>query len=164
MKLSVSRLSPPGMDISPQKRYFIFAAIISFVWSLYFCVMCSAAFRDLFYYERGVRVALKENAKMPAFWELYGRSWLGFVFFAVCALGFVIYNYAYYKQGSKSVYLMRRLPQKWEMHLRALFFPVLIMLALLLIGLAVTLIYFGLYLLVTPDTCFAPTVRQIIWG
>ena len=100
---------------------------------------------------------------MTSFDRLYDGSMLGFAFFAVWCVAFIIHYYTYYRQGSKSIYLMKRLPKKWERHRRAFTVPTLMCVAFLIMALITTLIYFGLYMLITPNECLLPDQWQNLW-
>ena len=61
--------------------------------------------------------------------------------------------YDYHKKSTKSIYLMRRLPDKWELHRRCWGRPVIHCILSLLAVAAMTLVYFLLYLTLTPWEC-----------
>lgn len=65
----------------------------------------------------------------------------------------VLACYACHKQDSMSIYLMRRLPDKWELHRRCWGRPLIFTGLSLLLILALTGLYFVIYLLFTPVEC-----------
>ena len=81
----------------------------------------------------------------------------------VLVLGFIVYHYLYYRQGSKSIYLMKRLPSKHELHKRAIALPMLAILGCLVAALIVMLLYFAIYMLATPKQCLLPNQWQKLW-
>ena len=74
-----------------------------------------------------------------------------------------IYHYACHYLGSRSIYLMRRLPDGWELWRRCLTVPAL--LAVLCLGAIelLTILYFLVFLLLTPPPCLpAEPWRQLL--
>ena len=73
-------------------------------------------------------------------------------------------NYASFRQGSKNIYLMKRLPSRWELHRRCILLPALGMVGSLVMGFTLLMIYFAIYMLVTPDRCLPPDQWQKLWS
>lgn len=93
---------------------------------------------------------------MPFYHELSGGAFTLFLIFALSMAGFIIYHYLSHYQGSKSIYLMRRLPDRWELHHRCLTLPLTGALIYLGCALFLLLVYFCIYLIVTPAQCLIP--------
>ena len=77
------------------------------------------------------------------------------VFALVCAVMpfLAAYHYLHHRRGAKSIYLMRRLPRRWELHRRCLSLPALgLVSALGLLGL-LGIVFYMIYLLCTPAQC-----------
>jgi uncharacterized membrane protein YqhA len=89
---------------------------------------------------------------------------VGFLILALCMLALIVYHYAYHYQGSKSIYLMKRLPNRWEMHRRCITLPLLAALICLIAAIAFLLIYFGIYMVFTPKECLTLGQWQKIWS
>ena len=110
---------------------------------------------------------LLEGVKMKYFAYLIcgndpSYSWYGLPVFSVFTLLFLgavivaFVNYSGFRNGSKSVYLMRRLPNKWEYHRRCLALPLLAILAGL-VSIPILLgLFYALYLHATPEQCLQP--------
>ncbi len=158
----LKRHSPPGMELKFERRFVLTGWLLSFLYSLLFLDAYFSAWNDLFIWEKGSRVLIKERI-MPDFAELIESYLLGFFIVSLCMIGFVIYRYAYYRQGSKSIYLMKRLPHKSERHRRAWLLPLLAALVSILIALTLLLLYFTVYMLVTPDECVSAGQWYKIW-
>lgn len=159
----LTRYSPPGMDLKLEKRFFIWGMILSVSYSiLYFFTNYSNAYYELYIYVSG-KAILNTNANMPDFRSLIGLSFIGFAIVAIMMVGFIIYRYSYYNQGSKSMYLMKRLPQKSELHKRALVVPFIAMLLCLLTVFILLMIFYAVYMLATPKACLVPNQWQILW-
>lgn len=79
-----------------------------------------------------------------------------FVLLILGAICLAVYNYSGFHNGSKSSYLMRRLPDKWEYLRRCLAFPLLtILLGLVLIPL-LTGLFYAIYIHFTPEQTLKP--------
>ncbi len=163
IKLSAEKLIPPGINIAREVRTLIGGAVIAFLYSLGFFFRYSDAYHELFDYVGGKRVLL-EGAQMRSFGALWGNSHYGFYILALLSLAFIIYHYAYFYQGSKSIYLMKRLPNRLERHYRCITLPVLYAIASVLLSVAVMLLYLAFYLIFTPKGCISPAEWQIPWG
>lgn len=148
------KYSPPGISLKAEKNFFIVGFIISFFYSFEFFAEFISERNQLFYYVGKNRV-LNTQAVMPSFRSVLGNSLTGFIILGICMLGFIIYHYLYYRQGSMSIYLMKRLPKKSEMHLRAITLPVIAFLICLITALIVMLIYLAVYFIFTPKPCLA---------
>ena len=98
--------------------------------------------------------------KMPPFEEMLFQY--GFKTFAVASFAFVIANYLYFFQESKSIYTMRRLHSGWELHLRCWMLPALGALLLLLCSALLTGLYALHYFTVTPPELL-PVQPLTLW-
>lgn len=159
----LERLVPPGISPSNQLHLFFTANVISLIISLSFFVSYYRRYEDLFRWHYGEK-ELISGAVMPDFPLVLGSSTVGFFLTALFMLAFVIYHYGSYKNGSMSVYLMKRLPKGSEMHLRAWALPLITSLLSLLMGFLVSVIYLGFYLLVTPQECLNPNQWLSFWS
>lgn len=159
----LNKYSPPGMELKQEKRIFAWGIILSILYSIFdWSAKYIEAYNGLFVYKNG-RHLLNVNAEMPYFRALLGRSFMGFAILSVIMLGFIIYHYIYYRQGSKSIYLMKRLPNKSELHIRALAIPVIVVMLCFVTVFILLMIYFAIYMLVTPKACLLPNQWQILW-
>ena len=167
MKKKLRDLVPPWADLS--------AHLSGLIVGLVLCALASyARFQSLLNHAVEALYAghigespLLEGAKMKYFGYLIcGNdpvySWYSapvFTGFSLLFLGAAIlaaYNYSGFRNGSKSYYLMRRLPDKWEYHRRCLALPLAATLAgLVLIPILMGLFYV-LYLHATPAQCLQP--------
>ncbi len=98
---------------------------------------------------------LIEGAKMIPFEALMEGRLNGFVFVAIILVALTIGHYAYHynNQGSKSIYLMKRLPNRWDLHRRCLALPALGTVILVIIMILLWFIYMGIYYFFTPQQC-----------
>ena len=75
----------------------------------------------------------------------------------------VVFRYLYYYQGSKSIYLMRRLPDRGELYRSCLARPIQRMVLCLVICLAILLISYAYYMKETPTRWLEPDQWQKLW-
>lgn len=163
-KADFTRFAPPGADLRPQWRVFFLGTGLSFLYSLGFIFRCFDAWNELYVYQASTdsRV-LRAGAFMPDFFQLLDGAMLGFGLLALIMLGFCMVYYAYHRQESRSIYLMRRLPNRWELHRRCLSLPLLGAAASILAAALLVVVYYGIYRLVTPAQCFRPGQWEMIW-
>ncbi len=126
-------------------------------------VRISNAKGDLYTY-RGSKKVLIDGMMMPNFIDLVEHAFLGFFIAMLLALAFALYHYAFHYQGSKSIYLMHRLPNRFELHRRCWTVPVAAALIIAAVMVLTFLFYFAIYLLVTPDGCLGSGQWQKIWS
>ena len=150
---------PVGYDARYEITYFFIGMALSVLWgSLYF----QRLYNDWYYlwemkWVNGelVRTKVLEDAVMRSFEELFFRpnSLAGFFIVGCIMLGLMAGHYVYHYQISKSIYVMKRLPDKWEFYRRCFALPLLgLILSLLAAG-----VFYGIsefvYYYVTPPEC-----------
>ena len=106
---------------------------------------------------------MAKQAYIADFAEVLGGSLDWFYLYSVIVLCMVVRYYLYYRKDSKSIYLMKRLPNRFELHKRAWALPLLGMLVTLLAAFVVLVVYFEIYMIVTPRVYIAPEQWQKIW-
>ena len=111
----------------------------------------------------GERVLIPERVMAP-FYEVLGGALWGFGILALCLAALAVRQYLFHWQGgSRSIYLMRRLPDRWELHRRCLTLPALGAAGGVLAAGALVLLYYGLYRLATPAECLQPGQWRLLW-
>ena len=148
-----NRHVPLGMDGVKRKNQMATMLGVGIGGSLIFPIKYFSARSDLFGYVNGRYQRISHRWMLP-FEELLPGT---FTIMAIAALGFVIAAilfYLYHYQGCRSIYTMKRLPDKWELWRRCLMLPVVF----LLLCAICTVILFGLYWLLwryaTPADAF----------
>ena len=141
----LTRFSPPGSNLEPLFSLLLGGGFVSFLTSLGYFLKYSSCYYDIVDRDTGYVQPFKN---MPPFEEMLFQY--GFHTFAVACIAFVISNYLYFFQESKSIYTMRRLRSPWELHLRCWTLPVLGALLLLLCSALLTCLYALHYFTVTP--------------
>lgn len=145
--------APPGINL--EWEYFIYKAclILSVIFSMLFFYRYMEARQALYTYIDSRRVLI-EGAEIDGYFSVLNVSLAGFFFAALIIIpGFVSFHYQYYRQGSMSIYTMKRLPNKFEMHRRAVFLPLLAALSLAAAAALLMLLYFLIYVIATPKQC-----------
>ncbi len=164
MRKFLEHNTPPGIDTTLLRSVFGIGMLLSSICSCGFIARYQHWYHLLqTWYTPGHAGFAEANPSMPPFNALLGSFLFGFVMLALIMLGFVIYHYFYCRQGSKSVYLLRRLPQKWEYHRRCWLVPVLCAATALLTGLVLGLIDLAVYLNVTPEHLLPDQIWQFDW-
>lgn len=107
---------------------------------------------------------LREGFSMAPFGDRLGVGFAGFAALALALVLFAIFSYGkYYSGGSRSIYLMRRLPDPFEMHRRCLTLPALGLLAAAAAAAVLLWIYYVVYITATPSACLDPGQAEGIW-
>lgn len=161
-RLNMERLAPAGLNVPAECRAFGLGLVISILYSLIFLFRYAQAREALFEWTlRGK--ALKEGAMMVNFGDLMDGLLLGFIVLALSMAGVAVYHYIYHYQGSRSIYVMRRLRSRRELLRRCLAMPVMGAVSSGLIAFVLVLLYFGVYMLFTPKACLQPGQWSQLW-
>lgn len=159
----VENLAPPGIGTDREVGGFFSGLVVALFFSFGFFGRYSEARAGLFHIQNGKRI-LMEGAVMPQFSEILGNSLNSFFLYGGIMLFVVIWHYVYYYQGgSKSIYVMKRLPNRWEIHKRAWLLPLLAAVVVVIAAFAVLIVYFEIYMIATPEQCILPGQWQGIW-
>lgn len=151
-KFDWDRYVPLGVDGKKSLSGIGLGLGFSAVLSLRFFLRLSMAYGDLFVWRNGVKY-LRDGAKMPPFGQLRSGCFLPFAVVALAlALSAAEFYFRHY-QGSRSIYTMKRLPNRWELWRRVLTLPLCGIAACGLCVALLTALYYGIYLLVTPAGC-----------
>lgn len=161
-------LLPPGMDPKLLCGTFLAGLSISALGSLSFWWRYGLAISRLYETVDGRRVRIP-GEMMADFAALMGGADVTNALVCFWALAllmplFIIYHYLYHRQGARSDYLMRRLPNRWVYHRRCVVLPVAAGLAALAAAMLVLLLYFGMYMLFTPGDALLPGQWMKIWS
>lgn len=163
LERKLERQVPPGVQVRHELKWFVCGEIASLLYSCGFLFHYWQAYQSLFL-RNGLARVLDTSAVMPDFVQVLGGSLVGFLMLALGMTAVVVYHYAYHYQGSKSIYLMQRLPSRWELHRRCITLPLLAVVACLGAALLLLISYFAVYMAFTPRVCLAPQQWQKIWS
>ena len=159
----LERLAPPGYPIGRERSIFLLGAALAFLYSLFFFSSFNNAL-DALYQHVGRKRILIPGATMPDFKVLLGSFLSGFYVLAGLSVLLAALHYSYFYQESKSIYLMKRLSNPWELHLRCWTLPILGALCSLLLAFLVLLLYFAIYMIATPEPCLTPDQWLKLWS
>ena len=145
------RSLPPGYNHKSEITIFVgtLAGIATSSLTSFFRAYTEA--KQSLYIRIGTELIRDESKVMPDFAQILGGRLYSMFIFA--ALAFIIpsaFHFAYHYRGSKSIYLMRRLPKKTELYKRCLLMPLIYLLMFLLATAALLLIYYVVYIYSTP--------------
>ena len=146
---------PAGLSAGRELKWIASGWALSLLWSLNFVLRYLPHREKLFDWVGGKRV-LMPGAVMTDFCELMPGLMAGFGVVAACMAVLAVYHYFYHYQGSRSIDLMRRLPNRWELWRRCLALPAAAALASGLLALVLTAVYYAVYALCTPAACLTP--------
>lgn len=168
MKRFLTHYTPPGMHMRGEFAFFIIGTLLAFLYALGYLVRFADAKDALYRYPYGGRKILDPSAVMPDFERVFDCAWAGFFIVALCMTGYILYHYLYFYQNTKSIYLMRRLEQRWELHRRCLTAPLIgIGLSLAFAALCFVFAYL-IYRYATPAVCLPEhagmSLRGLLFG
>lgn len=143
---------PPGISLAQEIAYWKLAMIGSTLWSMLFLIQYLNSRSALYKTVAGKRVLI-EGAMMPSFEDLITGKMEVFYLVIIYCIIIAVYHYFYHYQGSKMMYLMRRLPNKWEVHIRCLSLPVCAAVIAVIEALVLKMLYYAVYILFTPSQC-----------
>ena len=106
---------------------------------------------------------LRADAVMADFDIVLGLSFVWCVLGALVLAAYIVYFYRSYHRGGKSIYTMRRLPNRWEIHKRSIPLPLTAAACIMVIRAVMILICFAAYMRWTPDQCLPNDQWIILW-
>lgn len=161
MKFDLDRYAPMGFPLLQELKIFAWFFGISVLYSFGFLFRYLDAREKLFEFTLAGKKVLIAGAIMPEMSDLIGNAFHGFFLIPLLAIAEILYHYLFHKQGSKSIYLMKRLPNPWEFPKRCLTFPLLAILLSIIAALILYLLYYCIYICFTPKACL-PTAGLTI--
>ncbi len=129
----------------------------------YYLYLYSQASEDLWYHGTdGVRY-LKPDAYMPSFFSLLGFSLYGCIIAVLAMIPLAWLFWHSHCVGSKSIYTMRRLPNRWELPRRCFTIPILAGLCYVALAAVLLLLDFSIYWWCTPRQLLPPSAWDAFW-
>ncbi len=159
----MSRWSPPGLDWRIELYWLGGGLVLSLFYGLTFFGAYFNVRNELFQSVHG-RMQLIGGAVMPGFFIVADGCLRGFFALAAVMAALSGLRYLYYFQGSKSIYLMRRLPKRNELWLRCAVLPAAAALLSLCAAGIFLLVCFAVYMNATPEACLAGELYERLWG
>ena len=158
------RYAPPGVDVGKQINRFSGQILLTVLYALICFLLRYLSARSNLYYFTGGQHILRPDAVMPDFTAMTAHMFLFHIILFLILLGRIAGNYASFYRGSKSIYLMKRLPDPMECHRRCLVLPLAGAAVIFLTAVIVLLICFMVYLLFTPTAYMTPGQWQKLWS
>lgn len=158
----IDSMAPPGIGTDWKLSWYFIGLVLVFLPSLRFIGNYNDAFSELYQWEFDKQVLIK-GVVMKDFVTVLGDSLQSFFLYCLVLLGAVAWHYIYYHYKTKSIYLMKRLPNRFELHKRAWTLPLVGIVVTLFVAFVLLVIYFEIYMLVTPKQCIAPGQWSKIW-
>lgn len=144
----LDRYAPPGMDLSGIRRWTVGAIVVSALFSMIFLSEYATELSEL---RQIMEHPVYAGRTMTPFGDLIVLPMILFRIAPFIPLVHIPSMYGYYFQESKSIYVMKRLKNPFELHLRCLTLPILAALLVVLSGAAVYLLYRLFYYICTPE-------------
>ena len=161
----IKKLAPPGIPIFDELRLYLCGIVISFLISLGYFIRLFAARSEMYVYSTVHGKILNPDFVMPAFSSLVSGVFVGFLFVAFASLFVSVYHYSYYSScKSHTLYLIKRLPTRGYLAMTCLSLPVLMAAISLLIALILLTIYYGIYVIATPEELFGTGQLASLWS
>lgn len=181
----IDRMTPPGFQWMPLVNWSVAGMGVCSIISLFrFGKRYGSAWRALewVYVQHSVNIPVEESTWLPRMRQTIGEwirisdwspvikggeifssfSWMmegvmaPFLYLMAIIMLMVIFHYLYYYYESKSIYLMKRLPKRIEIHRRSFALPLTLVALCLMMTLLLSMIYFGWYHLWIPGRCIEP--------
>ena len=160
----LSAWAPPGYPLRREYHSFLALGGAAVCFGLlYFLSRYTSALNALYLRDSQGRRVLQAGAVLPDFAALFRGSLTIVFLLLLCVPVQILAYYLYHYKGSRSIYLMRRLPQRWELLRRCVSLPLLMGLGYALLGAALLLVCFSIYHAAAPAGCVAPGQWQILW-
>lgn len=148
----LEKYAPPGIEVSTEVAWFYFGMIVTTFRSMMFLIQYMFARNEL-YIRTSRGLELIEGAIIQDFATLTEGLFLTAELVCIVSLLVVAYHYFYHYQGSKMMYLMKRLPDKWEVHKRCWALPIAGFCITVAWMTIVKAIYYAIYIFCTPSQC-----------
>lgn len=152
IKERIAKLYPPGYE---WREELISAAVLlglAFFISWQYLFRLGQMTQSFYYIYKGERF-LRPDAAAKSFMELWRGSFLGFLLPLVFLTAMAVWHYVCYWRGSKSIYVMRRLPKRGVVFGSCVMGPALCAALLAFAAAALWMLYLGLYWLTVPAEC-----------
>lgn len=154
----LEKYAPPGMKVMTGVGVYIGCVVaVTFQIFLSFLYPYGVARSEMFTYNTGKEQVI-EGMMMPEFEWFTENIFIFAEIMCVVTLLMTIYNYMYHYQDSMLMYLMRRLPDKWEVHRRCFALPVAGTVFMVIWTFMLYKLCYAIYILYTPSQCLPLSV------
>lgn len=142
--------TPPGISLKSEIITISSLIILGLVISIGTFVNRFTAALSSLYIKEGAFMLLDQSKRMMQFDQIMDNNLTMLTLVILGCLCLCVYHYMYYSEKTKSIYVMRRLPNRYTLHVQALSVPVLAILLCCLMSFMLILIYYTIYTNVTP--------------
>ncbi len=152
------------IGVKPQTEMYIVTAsfLLSVCRALLFYLNYNYWYNSLFEFRNGQKILIAGKA-MAYFHTVADRCFDGFIISFFIFLFLIFFHYGYHYKDSKSIYTMKRLPDKNELHIRCLTLPVICILVSIALSFLLLLLFYHHYITVTPPECLPPDQWKMFW-
>ncbi len=158
----IRKIIPVGFKAETEIWIFISAIAVGICRALLFFQAYMREYNRLFDIEYGQRV-LKIGRKMTEFYEIIDGTFDGFAIAVFAFIVLILYHYIYHYRDSKSIYTMKRLPDKNELHIRCISVPLAGITLSVILSVSLMLIFYRYYMTKTPAECLFPDQWERLW-
>ncbi len=147
MKNKLQEYLPIGMDTRKMIKKVLVIYIVPIIYSMqYIIAFCNARIDQ-------IKISKRMGGVVPMeeFPQLVGNSFFVFPFAIIGMLAIIWPMYAYHFQGSKSIYIMKRIPDPKELRRRILTIPLVSAIGCLITGILLWGLYYGIYIIFSPN-------------
>lgn len=162
LKMKINYYAPPGANIHSELTGYAIMLIIIFAISCSFLFSYGTAYDNLYsgrYYWR----VLLNDAVMENINVLMKHSFAGIWIMAVDCIMMAVSHYTDFYRDTKSIYVMKRIPRKSELHRRCLVLPLFGFLAGVLFAAVLMVFYVFIYYHMTPAGCLPEYTSLDLW-
>ena len=154
--------APPGMETKRERRYYVLLLLVAMLIACFFFQELEWALKAL-YTEYGGYRTYRQDVMMVEFYRLLNGNFLLFGVVILYCVGTMVFRFWYYYQGSKSIYLMRRLPDRSVLIRSCVETPLKRILLSLAVMAGMLLMFYLVYWIATPDQYLQPNQWQKLW-
>lgn len=146
-------LYPPGYAYKWELAATAGLTLAALCFSMTFLVRLNSAVTGLYYYDSLAARHLRPGVIIEPFHRIARGSWQAFWLPALSQAAMAVSHYCYFYHDTRSIYLMRRLPQRGLVPRSCLAAPLLCLGLLALLMAVLWLFYLGCYFLTVPAQC-----------
>ncbi len=158
----IRKLFPPGARI--KRELLLCGLMIGFVvgGGVTFFIQYRTNHDELYDVHAGIRV-LNPSNKMPPLSSLVSGRLLYLWSLLICCILIIIFHYASFYRESRSIYWMKRIPSRAELHVRCLTVPLVTIAIGLIIAYVLFRLYVWCYFHYTPEPCVPEQTVPTFW-
>lgn len=155
---------PLGISVERERVNLMLGLFLSILWAvLAYAWAYSVALSDLYITQNGKRIMLLD-ARMADFGQVFRFVPAGFLILMGLMVAKGFWFRAYHRQGSMSIYLMRRLPDPREYARRCWTLPLVGVGMCLVLTAVTTAVCYLIYMKCTPVSCLVPGQWTRFWS